>query len=268
MVALLPLPVMPSRVWKRSPPPDALRQLGDRGRLVPGRREVRDDLELGHQGRWYREPVTIKPGAGCAPSGRRRSAWSHAQPRSISASRAHRSPLLSSTRSASRRRSSRRDLGGDPGPGVVLGEAPLTRPVAAQRRPRACPPRSARPSWNRILVGDVEKGQVEDHDPAGLGSSAATRSAMTLAITGWVSRLSSARASGSLKTAAARAGRLMRPSGRTTSGPKWSTTGLVGEAARLQDLPADGVRVDDRPRRVRPRPRRRSTCRNRYRRSG
>ncbi len=48
MVALLPLPVMPEQGLEPVAPQHALGQLGDGGRLVAGRSEVGDHLELGH----------------------------------------------------------------------------------------------------------------------------------------------------------------------------------------------------------------------------
>ena len=50
MVALLPLPVMPSSVWKRSPRTTPSDNSGDRRRLIPGRGEIGENLELGHPG--------------------------------------------------------------------------------------------------------------------------------------------------------------------------------------------------------------------------
>ncbi len=45
MVKVLPEPVTPSSTWSRSPPSQAVDQLGDRLRLVAGRLKLGDQLE-------------------------------------------------------------------------------------------------------------------------------------------------------------------------------------------------------------------------------
>ena len=48
MVAVFPLPVMPSRVWYRSPRSIPADKRGDGGGLVAGGAQRGDDLETGH----------------------------------------------------------------------------------------------------------------------------------------------------------------------------------------------------------------------------
>ena len=71
IVAVLPVPVIPSSVWKRSPRFDALGQLGDGLRLVTRGREVGDDPEG-----WHRVIVTTRCSARSRP-GRTRRAKDH-----------------------------------------------------------------------------------------------------------------------------------------------------------------------------------------------
>ena len=97
-------------------PSHALGQLDDGGRLVPGRRKIRPPVNSGMG------PMVQGPSDDQAWAPRARI---QAHTRSISVSRAAGPSLLSTTMSATWRRSLPVDLGRHPRPGIVLAETPV-----------------------------------------------------------------------------------------------------------------------------------------------
>ena len=154
-VALLPLPGDAQQGLEPVAPPHALGQLGDGGRLVPGRGEIGDHLGTRAWVRWYRDPVTIKPG----PARSR----SQAQTRSISVSRAAGPSLLSTHHVGEPAPLVPVDLGRHPGPGILLAEPPVLD-QAGHGHVLGRVHHHDGVQLEPVRGDDAEQGHVEHHD--------------------------------------------------------------------------------------------------------
>ncbi len=227
IVALLPEPVMPSRVWNRLPGLDALNQARDGLRLVARGLIIGDHLEGRHRAdRTEGVLQRFHPGP----------AFVHRQRRSSG------EPQLSMTKSARSEAFLAGDLGGDAPRGVVGVHLPLAYEAIQGHLDRAVDDDRA-----GHVVGVARRSPAAGcrarrrcrsrHSPA-------TRSLMVEPISGHMIMLRSLRAASSANTIAAMAGRSSSPSARTTPGTKALHDRLKSRAVGCLQLARDRVRVD------------------------
>ncbi len=236
MVAVLPEPVIPSRVWNRSPrstpstspamawgwsPAGRKGETTSKGgttAMVPadGRRGSAEEVVDVTP-----DPISRRSGA-VASATRRRSARSSPQTRSTSWCRWSTSPELSITKSAPSRRSAR------------SGWAAIRARASSSDMPRCPTSRSRASSGGASTTTTAASDSSSRWATLSRGMSMTTMrslpawasfcSIIATPMAGWTIALRSASSSGWPKTIAASAGRSIRPSGSRTPGPNRSTS--------------------------------------------
>ena len=250
-------------------PLDALGQRGDGLGLVAGRLEVGDDLERGARGGVGASRSRVYEGGATANPRRRRPGGRPARSTASStwALRSSREPAVVDDPVGDGPPVLPGDLGGDPGPGVVLARTPGTPPAAPPpRRPgsrrRSPPPPGRRPCRPAPpAAGCPARRRCRSTPAPPSGSPSPARPAGGSCRSGRLERL------GVAEHDAASAGRSSVPSAATMPVAEALDHRHERLAARRLQLPDDGVGVDDHraPRhRAAPRP---STCPIRSRRS-